>query len=174
MCADELSPLRSAEVSASNTNSTKVTNSSTLELERAQSQFILQVRDEVRHLRSGSIRIDSSCSGKGSLKFKKLNPKLRFFRPTLPASSKFYDSGIGTSMGRQSAHDESTLSHTSFASTAVEGETVHFRVPPTPAEVAQGKPFGCSICSQTLSLRSRAGQLGSKFTTFMFPSIANV
>src|SRR5207248_90379 len=46
VCADELSPLGSAEVSANNTKSTKVTSPSTLELERAQSHFIRQVRDK--------------------------------------------------------------------------------------------------------------------------------
>lgn len=156
VCADELSPLGSAEVSA---NNTKVTNHSTLELERAQSHFIRQVRDKFPR----SSETLAQRLGKANWnRFKLLRQKKSqvqedsgFVRPALPASSKFHDSGIGTSMGRQSAHDESTLSHTSFASTAVEGETAHFRVPPTPAEVVQGKPFGCSICSQTLSLKNR-------------------
>ena len=60
--------------------------------------------------------------------------------------SLFQDSGIGTSVSAGSKHAPSTASHNSFASSVVDGEHRWARVPPTPNEVSQGKPFLCSIC----------------------------
>ena len=68
------------------------------------------------------------------------------FRPY----STFHDSGIGTSI------PEDALSHTSFLSSNLEGESL--RVPAAPEEVATGKPFQCPFCGDTLgNIRNRIG-----------------
>jgi hypothetical protein len=70
--------------------------------------------------------------------------------------SKFHDSGLGTSVPAQSDHAFSIASHTSFLSSHAESEDGKARVPPTPEQVAEGQPFDCAICGQTLtSVKSR-------------------
>jgi hypothetical protein len=70
--------------------------------------------------------------------------------------SKFHDSGLGTSVPAQSDHAFSIASHTSFLSSHAESEDGKARVPPTPEQVAEGQPFDCAICGQTLtSIKSR-------------------
>lgn len=69
------------------------------------------------------------------------------FRPV----SKFHDSGLGSSVLAQSTYAASAASHTSFVSSLAEASKGRLRVPPTPAEVALGKPFECSICGSKLS-----------------------
>jgi hypothetical protein len=64
--------------------------------------------------------------------------------------SMFHDSGLGKSLPTASAYAASNASHTSFASSLADGkESTSLRIPVTPAEVATGKPFDCSICGQT-------------------------
>jgi hypothetical protein len=163
--ADELLPLDSAEAGDSSSKSANVKNHAMLESEHAQSHFVLQVRDKFPLSAEGLAQRLGKANWHRFMQLRREKPQVQqtdlqikdseFVRPALPALSKFYDSAIGSSLGRQSASDGSTLSHTSFASTAVEGETVHFRVPPTPAEATQGKPFSCSICGQVQSLKNR-------------------
>lgn len=62
------------------------------------------------------------------------------FRPY----SAFHDSGIGTSV-------QYAPSHTSFLSSNAEEERNSFRVPATPAEVHENKPFQCFLCKSMLS-----------------------
>ena len=70
--------------------------------------------------------------------------------------SKFHDSGLGSSIPGVSTYAMSTTSGTSFASSLAEKERGTLRVPPTPHEVAKGKPFQCSFCGQVLSwIRNR-------------------
>ena len=69
---------------------------------------------------------------------------------------KFRNPGFGTSMPAQSDCAFSVASHTSFLSSHVESEDGEARVPPTPEQVAEGRPFDCAICGQTLaSIKSR-------------------
>ncbi|KAL8712536.1 MAG: hypothetical protein Q9225_006934, partial [Loekoesia sp. 1 TL-2023] len=66
------------------------------------------------------------------------------FRPY----SAFHDSGIGSSMPTQTSY---APSHSSFRSSNAEGGQEALRVPPTPIEVSEGKPFQCFICKRSLS-----------------------
>ena len=66
------------------------------------------------------------------------------FRPY----SAFHDSGIGPSIPAQT---EYAPSHTSFQSSNTEGERELVRVPATPMEVNDGKPFQCFLCKCVLS-----------------------
>jgi hypothetical protein len=70
--------------------------------------------------------------------------------------SKFHDSGLGSSIPTQNKYAASVLSHTSFASSLGCEKSTTLRVPPTPPEVFEGKPFACNICQQLLTdIRSR-------------------
>lgn len=70
--------------------------------------------------------------------------------------SKFHDSGLGTSIPAQSDRAFSVASHTSFLSSHADAEDGKARVPPTPAQVAEARPFECSICGQILAnIRNR-------------------
>lgn len=81
-------------------------------------------------------------------------------RPAEPAStaifrpvSTFHDSGLGTSVPNESHY---APSHTSFLSSNTNGELGDLRVPATPGEVQQGKPFECFLCKEILtSIRNR-------------------
>ena len=66
------------------------------------------------------------------------------FRPY----SAFHDSGIGPSIPAQT---EYAASHTSFQSSNTGGERESVRVPATPVEVNDGKPFQCFLCKRILS-----------------------
>ena len=66
------------------------------------------------------------------------------FRPY----SAFHDSGIGTSVQGQTQY---APSHTSFQSSNKEGELESSRVPVTPVEVHDGRPFQCFLCKSMLS-----------------------
>ena len=66
------------------------------------------------------------------------------FRPY----SAFHDSGIGTSVPAQTQY---APSHTSFQSSNAEGERNSLRVPATPVEVYERKPFQCFLCKSMLS-----------------------
>lgn len=66
------------------------------------------------------------------------------FRPY----STFHDSGIGSSIPAQT---EYAPSHTSFQSSNTEGGRESIRVPATPVEVSDGKPFQCFLCKCVLS-----------------------
>ena len=68
----------------------------------------------------------------------------------------FHDSGIGTSVAPGTRYAASVASHTSFISSNAEGDYGSLRVPATPAEVFEGKPFRCFICNSILSsIRTR-------------------
>lgn len=60
--------------------------------------------------------------------------------------SEFHDSGLGSSIPARSKYAASAVSHSSFLSTQSAASRGVARVPPTPAEVRDGKPFMCSIC----------------------------
>ena len=62
--------------------------------------------------------------------------------------STFYDSGIGTSVPAQTQYPHS---HMSLQSSNTEGGRESLRVPPTPAEVHENKPFQCFLCRSILS-----------------------
>ena len=66
------------------------------------------------------------------------------FRPY----STFHDSGIGSSIPAQT---EYAPSHTSFQSSNTEGGRELVRVPATPVEVSDGKPFQCFLCKCVLT-----------------------
>ena len=66
------------------------------------------------------------------------------FRPY----STFHDSALGPSIPEQT---EYAPSHTSFQSSNAEGERESIRVPTTPVEVTEGKPFQCFLCKCILS-----------------------
>ena len=66
------------------------------------------------------------------------------FRPY----STFHDSALGPSIPEQT---EYAPSHTSFQSSNTEGERESIRVPATPVEVTDGKPFRCFLCKCILS-----------------------
>lgn len=66
------------------------------------------------------------------------------FRPY----SAFHDSGIGSSMPTQTSY---APSHSSFRSSIADGGREALRVPPTPIEVLEGRPFQCFICKRSLS-----------------------
>jgi hypothetical protein len=72
------------------------------------------------------------------------------FHPALT----FHDSGIGSSLPVVSAYAPSL---SSFVSKLDDADNKYFRVPPTPKEVLEGKPFECFICDRTIStLKNRA------------------
>ena len=62
--------------------------------------------------------------------------------------SNFHDSGLGPSLASVSVYAQSFASHSSFLSTQSAPQKGSFRVPSTPAEVAEGKPFVCSLCGR--------------------------
>ncbi|KAH0538687.1 hypothetical protein FGG08_004762 [Glutinoglossum americanum] len=69
--------------------------------------------------------------------------------------SMFHDSGIGTSNGQSPCY---AASHTSFVSSLADGEEGRPRVPATPPEVLEGKPFSCLICRKVLTnIKNRVG-----------------
>ena len=71
------------------------------------------------------------------------------FRP----DTIFHDSGIGTSVP---ARTQYATSHSSFRTSNTEGEPSCLRVPPTPLEATDGKPFPCYLCGDMLStIRTR-------------------
>jgi hypothetical protein len=70
--------------------------------------------------------------------------------------SKFHDSGLGSSIPTPINDAASVRSHSSFASSLGEEDTSTLRVPPTPLEVFDEKPFTCDYCGQLLTdIRSR-------------------
>ena len=60
----------------------------------------------------------------------------------------FHDSGIGTSV---TARTQYAPSHTSFRTSNTEGRLKSLRVPPTPPEAIDGKPFRCYLCGNMVS-----------------------
>ena len=62
-----------------------------------------------------------------------------------PASSAFHDSGLGSSLPKSSEYAAS------FTSTASQRGGTSARVPPTPTEVTDGKPFSCHLCGKMVS-----------------------
>ena len=81
-----------------------------------------------------------------------------FALSTFQPVSKFHDSGLGASMPNQSSYAASAASHTSFLSSHVDADGGTARVPPTPEQVAEGRPFLCFICGQTLTqIKNRIG-----------------
>jgi hypothetical protein len=64
--------------------------------------------------------------------------------------SLFHDSGLGSSIPGQSAYAPTSVSHSSFRTTATESQAGSYKVPPTPKEVAAGDPFICEICGHFL------------------------
>lgn len=70
--------------------------------------------------------------------------------------SRFQDSGLGSSVPVYLEDARSIGSQSSFRSTATAADRGVFRVPATPIEVEQGRPFTCNICLQTVvNIRSR-------------------
>lgn len=65
--------------------------------------------------------------------------------------SKFYDSGLGSSIRTRSHLAASIASHSSFVSTEADISAGRIRVPPTPEEVGKGLPFKCFICGHVQS-----------------------
>ena len=61
--------------------------------------------------------------------------------------SLFHDSGLGSSRLANSCYAASV---SSFISRAGDVDGEFFRVPPTPKEVVDGKPFECFICGRTM------------------------
>jgi hypothetical protein len=62
-------------------------------------------------------------------------------------SSVFHDSGLGSSMPSASSYAPSA---SSFVSKVGDDDSEYFRVPRTPTEVFEGKPFKCFICGRFL------------------------
>jgi hypothetical protein len=63
-------------------------------------------------------------------------------------SSVFRDSGLGSSMHSTSCYAPSA---SSFVSKVGDDDSEYFRVPRTPTEVFEGKPFKCFICGRLLA-----------------------
>ncbi len=99
-----------------------------------------------RHLRVRA-QIDGSVQLKEAVESKKIIKAQSIFVP----QSLFHDSGLGPSLPTQSSYAASAASHTSFISSLADGHKEAYRVPSTPAEVHDGKPFQCFICGHTLS-----------------------
>jgi len=71
--------------------------------------------------------------------------------------SMFHDSGIGSLTPAVSAYAPTAVSHSSFRTSATESQLGSYRVPPTPKEVSDGKPFTCEICGHVLKkIKNRA------------------
>lgn len=64
--------------------------------------------------------------------------------------SMFHDSGLGSSIPAASAYAQTIVSHSSFRTSATENQVGSYRVPPTPREVFDSKPFTCEICGHVL------------------------
>ena len=68
----------------------------------------------------------------------------------------FHDSGIGTTVAAQSQYAQTEASHTSIVSSIAQNQKGTPRVPQTPVEVGDSKPFRCYICGVVQSkIRSR-------------------
>lgn len=84
--------------------------------------------------------------------------------------SEFQDSGLGTSVPAASKYAASVASHTSFLSTQSAAHRGAVRAPPTPIEVAQGRPFQCFVCAKIQSrIKNRADWkyvCSSRFLTY--------
>ena len=66
----------------------------------------------------------------------------------------FTDSGLGSSLPRESDY---AVSNTSYVSSLAERQKQSFRVPSIPAEVMEGKPFWCEFCHRRLEhIQNRA------------------
>jgi Fungal Zn(2)-Cys(6) binuclear cluster domain len=128
--------------------------------------FVLQIHDKYRSAptslvkRLGEanwqrwVRIRKQMDGEGENEEE--NEEREMAHSTFLPMSKFHDSGLGTSMPTQSDRAFSIASHTSFLSSHADSEDGETRVPPTPEQVAEGRPFDCAICGQTLaSIKSR-------------------
>ena len=124
----------------------------------AQNHFVLQVRDKFPLSPDTLVKSLGVANWQRYLRLRHLtdpsiedeNPRedLQFVRPNVPTPSKFNDSGLGSSVRAQTVHAGSLASHSSFISSKDNGEETHFRVPPTPREVGQKKPFDCFICKR--------------------------
>ena len=118
-------------------------------------QRFLTVRARMSQIASAPKDVLAPCFEKipAQAVFKE-NPQ-SIFRPV----SMFHDSGLGSSIPSApgpSHYAQSMASHTSFITSLAEGEDSSRRVPPTPAEVAAGKPFRCEICGyQLFSIKNR-------------------
>ena len=122
--------------------------------------FVLQIHDRYRsapkHLveRLGEAnwqrfaRIRSQIDGCGENE--KGNQAQDITCSTFQPVSKFHGTGLGTSMPAQSNCAFSTASHTSYLSSHADARVGKARVPATPEQVAEGRPFECFICGQTL------------------------
>jgi hypothetical protein len=120
--------------------------------------YVLQVHDKYRTAKTFLVerlgeanwqrymRIKAKMES-GSAKEDPAEVPKSLFRPF----SAFHDSGLGASMPSRSRYTASNASHTSFLSTSTDATKGRTRVPATPLEVTQGRPFRCSICSEEIS-----------------------
>jgi Fungal Zn(2)-Cys(6) binuclear cluster domain len=123
--------------------------------------FVLQIHDRYRSAptylveRLGEanwqrwVRIRKQMDGEGESE--EGNEEQEIAHSTFFPVSKFHDSGLGTSIPAQPDRAFSIASHTSFLSSHADSEDGKARVPPTPEQVAEGRPFECSICGQNLA-----------------------
>lgn len=80
----------------------------------------------------------------------KIPPAIEASKSIFQPYSMFHDSGLGVSLPTHSDYAATAASHTSFLSSCADGERGSIRVPPTPREVAAGKPFRCDICGKVV------------------------
>ncbi|KAL7948551.1 hypothetical protein V8C42DRAFT_254354 [Trichoderma barbatum] len=67
---------------------------------------------------------------------------------TIIASTKFHDSGVGTSIALTTSYAETTMSYNH------DGQSV--RIPPLPKEAKTGLPFTCVACGRTVVITSNS------------------
>lgn len=86
------------------------------------------------------------------------NDREDVLKPIFKPVSEFRDSALGSSIPAQSSYAATVTSHSSLVSTSSDRESGTLRVPPTPKEVSERKPFQCNICGKRLTnIRNRVG-----------------
>jgi hypothetical protein len=132
--------------------------------------YVLQVHDKFRQANSALVERLGESNWQRHIRLKELAAAAEnLVEGTIPQVvvteapksafqplSRFHDSGLGSSAHTMSLYPASNASHASFLSSATDAVKGRQRVPSTPIEVSEGKPFTCSICSKTLSgIRNR-------------------
>ena len=117
--------------------------------------YVSLVREKFRHASEGLVKRLGEANWQRHLKVRNMmeDAKNNPAKVQDTARSTFHDSGIGTSVPVRTQY---APSHTSFRTSNTEGGPNSLRVPPTPLEAAQGKPFQCYLCGDILStIRTR-------------------
>lgn len=119
--------------------------------------YVLQLHDKFREAKISLVERLGEANWQRFIRIRQydaanfLKDELAAARSTFIPASKFHDSGLGTSLSGKSLSAPTIASHSSFVSSLADKEGYCPRVPPTPDKVAEGLPFECLICKQSLT-----------------------